>query len=376
MNELAYVLTVEAAVFGALCTVLVAQRVDVFEWPADHTWPVFAGSVQFVLWYAQLLLFVCCFVAAGRFAVVAPEVLDALARSVGRLSTVAALSVCALYALLWERGAPARASCMLCQLWGSSCSHPDALLWSWSYPVYWAVLLPSWATQIGLQVAAAGMCKQTRRLAPRRLITANCVFVLLLHVNYTLGQNAVLLGVHSCTPPAAAGSAKASKIVHSQHVIGLAMVLCTLDMAADFKVGMSAKHHTQPSGFVIIRVLQLVCYAMYNMLYEEEALSWSLFAAVFGLASLLGVMDMIDAYTTCAAMRSKRRLEDETRPDEVAVPVLKQAAQVVKRGAFEVEPARRRKFMLSFLTKTRWPTAALREGGHADPTLETIKKTT
>ena len=37
MNELVYVLAVEALVFGALCTVVLAQRLDVFHWPADRT---------------------------------------------------------------------------------------------------------------------------------------------------------------------------------------------------------------------------------------------------------------------------------------------------------------------------------------------------
>lgn len=36
MNERVYVLAVEALVFGALCTVVLAQRLDVFHWPADR----------------------------------------------------------------------------------------------------------------------------------------------------------------------------------------------------------------------------------------------------------------------------------------------------------------------------------------------------
>ena len=51
MNELVYVLTVEALVFGTLCTILVAQRIDVFDWPPEHTWPVFSTCMQLILWY-------------------------------------------------------------------------------------------------------------------------------------------------------------------------------------------------------------------------------------------------------------------------------------------------------------------------------------
>ena len=65
MNELVYVLAVEALVFGALCTMLLAQRLDVFHWPAEHTWPVLASTLQGLLLYAHVLGLICCFVAAG-----------------------------------------------------------------------------------------------------------------------------------------------------------------------------------------------------------------------------------------------------------------------------------------------------------------------
>jgi hypothetical protein len=55
MNELVYVLAVEALVFGALCTVVLAQRLDVLHWPADRTWPVLASAVQVLLLNAHYL---------------------------------------------------------------------------------------------------------------------------------------------------------------------------------------------------------------------------------------------------------------------------------------------------------------------------------
>ena len=68
MNELVYVLTVEALVFRALCTLLVAQRFDVLAWPVDRTWPVLGICLQLVLACSAVLLFVCGFLAAERFA--------------------------------------------------------------------------------------------------------------------------------------------------------------------------------------------------------------------------------------------------------------------------------------------------------------------
>ena len=63
----------------------VAQRVDVFTWPADRTWPVLTSSLQVLLLNAHALLLVCCFIAAGRFASFAPDV------KVTLLSTVESL---------------------------------------------------------------------------------------------------------------------------------------------------------------------------------------------------------------------------------------------------------------------------------------------
>ncbi len=137
MNELVYVLAVEALVFGALCTGIVAQRVDVFTWPVDSTWPVLSTSLLTLLLYAQLLVLVCCFVDAGRFASFTPEVRDACARSAGRLVSAAALSVVYVAALLSLRGDVTE--CVLCQLLGTSCAERPATV---SHTSYLAVMKP------------------------------------------------------------------------------------------------------------------------------------------------------------------------------------------------------------------------------------------
>ena len=188
MNELVYVLTVEALVFGALCTLLVAQRLDVLAWPVDRTWPVLGSCLQLLLACSAVLLLVCGFLAAGRFAQIAPYVRDAFARSAGRLATVPLLAAIYVGVLLapFESAGAARRPCVLCQLWGTSCSRPDSLFASWSFGVYLAVLLPATAMQAGLLLSAAAMCKQKERVVTRRLVTANCALLIVLHVNYTL----------------------------------------------------------------------------------------------------------------------------------------------------------------------------------------------
>ena len=125
MNELVYVLAVEALVFDALCTMLLAQRLDVFHWPAERTWPVLASTLQGLLLYAQVLVLICCFVAAGRFASFAADVRDACARSAGRVASAAALGAAYVAGLLAARRGPGSAECVLCQLLGTSCAQPE-----------------------------------------------------------------------------------------------------------------------------------------------------------------------------------------------------------------------------------------------------------
>jgi hypothetical protein len=189
MHELVYVLTVEAFVFGLLAVLLVAQRWDVWEWRADRAWPVFSSCVLLLLGYAQVLLVLCCAIAVGRFGVLAHGIMDACARSAGRLSTVAVLSMLYVAALLLisDKTQPGSLQCSLAQLCGTSCAAARPVLWS--YHVYLAVLLPVGALVAALQVTAAGMCKDIQRTSRTRLLCINCAYILTYNVNYMLRMN-------------------------------------------------------------------------------------------------------------------------------------------------------------------------------------------
>jgi hypothetical protein len=364
MNELVYVLAVEALVFGALCTATVAQRLDVFQWPVNSTWPVLTTTLQVLLLNAHLLLWVCCFVSAGRFASFAPDVRDACARSAGRLATAASLAVVYVAALLSLRRD--FSDCVLCQLLDTTCADAPVIF---SRAVYLAVLLPLAALQAGLLVAAAGMCKE-QRVAPRRLATTNCAVVLAAQVLVTLEHNAGRLPVR-CGGALASGAP-----LSAPHVIVLALLLYALDATADLVAefvlaGRAAVH--LPFFFTACRAASLAAPWGLAPLSDDGVLPWQLLVAHSALALLLCVLDVADVWlqhfdNTSALASSAEPPASPVKDTSVGmqVPRKEPAASTAQplgfaprerglRAAFEVEPARRRRFVLAFNNKARWP---------------------
>jgi hypothetical protein len=355
MNELVYVLSVEALVFAALCTLLLAQRWDVFAWPADRTWPVFGSCLQLLLLYSALLQVVCCFLAGGHFARLAPDIRDACARSAGRLSTAALLGAVYVGALGATHEAERRA-CVLCQLWGTTCSQPESLFASWSYGVYLAVLLPGVVLQAGLLVTAAGMCKLRERWAFRRTATANCALLLACHANYSLRKNAALLGL--CGSGERAHDS--SRIVLSYRVLVFAVVLCSLDMLGEIQTHM---HRVRVTPFAVVRALQLASVVGFNLLYDDESLPWPLLFAHIGVAAVLVLLDVLELRSFAKALAREQAAREQAElpaapAPETVLEMPRPPAPRDQRAAFEVEPARRRRFVLTFNNKSRWPTAA------------------
>lgn len=357
MNEMVYVLTVEALVFGALCTLLLAQRWDVFAWPADRTWPVFGSCLQLLLLYGALLQVVCCFLAGGHFAHIAPDIRDACARSAGRLSTAAVLGAVYVVALGAMHETDRRA-CVLCQLWGTTCSQPDSLFASWSYGVYLAVLLPGVVLQAGLLITAAGMCKLKERWASRRMATANCALLLAYHANYSLRKNAALLALCGSGERAP----DSSKIVLSHRLLVFAVVLCSVDILGEIQTHL---RRVRVARFAVLRALQLASVVGFNLLYDDESLPWRLLFAHVGVAALLLLLDVLELQSFAKSL-AREPAEPETAmvmsrdapAPETVLEMPRPLAARDQRSAFEVEPARRRRFVLTFNNKSRWPTAA------------------
>lgn len=371
MHELVYVLTVEALIFGMLCVVLVAQRFDVFDWPAGRAWPVFSSCVLLVLGYAEVLLALCCFIAVGRFGVLAQGVMDACARTAGRM--VSAVFVGASYVgallVLHHRENPEGVSSLLSQLLGTSCAAGSTVLWS--YGVYLAVLLPALALVAGLQLTAAGMCKDRKRRCCRRLVCINSAYVLAHNAYYTWEMNleqGLLTPCGVLTSPNAGATLPAdSDVVLNQDLLRLLGVLAGCDVLAEVALWSQRHHPLYVLVFCTIRIGEIVAIPFFNQSAVRGNLPIELWVAHVSLGGVLCLLDIADAQPAESLRILKNppwrrraaaappaspthKAGDEESSNEARAP----RGQSSK--AFEVEPTRRRKFMLTFNATSRWPT--------------------
>ena len=404
MNELLYVLAVEALVFGALCTVVLAQRLDVFAWPADRSWPVLSSSLQALLLYAHVLVLLCCFLAAGRFAS-SMHLRDAVARSAGRVVTAAALGAVSVGVLLLagetDSGAEdflvhgAGTDCVLCQLLGTSCAQPAPLFWSASYAAFLAVLLPVAVLQAGLILKAAAMCKELR-VAPRRLATANCALLIVTQVVESLTDNKAHLPAHCLESPNTL-NLEPLKTVHAAVWISLTAIF-VLDVFADLfasivfacQVSENVAEELKLADLGRQRIKSTVSAAAFtaahlgtiflfwlpvpqqkNVVFLGVAAdlasrrAWWTAGAHTALAVVLAGLDIADVCLQHRANVKHLKLETEKNRRRVFASLQHAEVQVLdpsatpkqpgikERAPFQVDPARRR-FMLTFGNKTRW----------------------
>jgi hypothetical protein len=416
MRELVYVLTMEALIFGLLCVVLVAQRVDVFDWPAGHAWPVFSTSILLVLGYALFLLWLCCFIFVGRFGAFSHLIIDGCARTAGRLVSAAMLSVCYVAVLLWVHNQENSEDlpCLLNQLCGTSCAEGVAV--QWSYGVYLAVLLPVLGLVSGLEVTAAGMCtagvskdmkegssgqgvskvqKDTKEgasgqgvskvqpvLSHRRLVCINCAYMLAENVFLTWELNAQRGCQKSCgvtpLPGSAAQSRLDSNIVQNRELLHLLAGLAVSDIFAELALWLGRRRLLFVLLFYAIRVGQVLGVAVRGLL--QGILPWELRILNTSIAVLLCLLDITGAqpldtvfFAIISWWTGTRIVPWRSRPREFDTAVMEAGSNRqpenyegtqptgLSKGerskAFEVEPVRRRKFMLTFNATSHWPTS-------------------
>lgn len=363
MNELVYVLAVEALIFGMICIVVVAQRVDVFNWPSNQTWPVLSTSLQILLVDAHALLIICCFISAGSFFSLASELRDACARSSGRLATATLLAAAYVTVLLALRGD--FSDCVLCQLLDTTCTEPVSSLFglgiALSHTAYLALLVPVAVFQTLLIVVASGLSKE-HRVVPRRTCTCNCALLLAMQVQTALEHNASRL-------PQRCLKSGVSAVTHdSQHVIILLLVFSALDTTADILA-----YVVQKRGGFQLSVLFAACRAaslvapwgLHPLLYNG-ILPWKLLVGHSALSLVLALLDFGDVWLAhykaknVATLAVRSDLQQTQAPTTAPLPkIVQQAASagaVTKQlTAFEVEPNRRRRFVLAFNNKARWP---------------------
>jgi len=212
------------------------------------------------------------------------------------------------------------------------------------------VLLPALVLQAGLLITAAGMCKLKERWASRRMVTANCALVLAYHANYSLRKNAGLLTL------CGSGERASSKIVVSHRLLVFVVVLCSVDILAEMHTHM---RRVRVARFAVLRALQLAGVVGFNLLYDDESLPWRLLFAHVGVAAVLLLLDVLELHAFAKSLAQQAaEPEREASARETPAPETVLEMPRSQRSAFEVEPARRRKFILTFNNKSRWPTSA------------------
>lgn len=369
MHELVYVLTVEAAVFGSLGVLLAAQRWNVLQWSDTESLPVFSSSLVLMFAYAQVLLLLGCAIAVGKFGELTFGVMDACARSAGRLATAAVLSACYVAALLvmTDASEPHLVPCFLAHLFGSSCTAAKPVLWS--YSIYFSVLLPVWALVAGLQVTAAGMCKNPKQVSRARLLTANSAFLLTFMVNTSLRDNVGCR--HACGEVLLPENQNTEVDRNLLFLIGS---LCLSDVLAECLLHFYRVHPLallSPSNayavrgttaFYVLHAGQVLGVFFYHRVAvrTELQLPSVLMYVHTGIAGVLCVLDIVQVlvHHPVAKQQTQQPASEpqrETLLDRLQTQQTQLVQEPLSNKPFEVDHRSRRKFMMTFNGRSRWP---------------------
>jgi hypothetical protein len=259
------------------------------------------------------------------------------------------------------------------------------------------VLLPVLGLVSGLEVTAAGMCKAgvskdmkeavssqgVSKMQPvlshRRLVCINCAYMLAENVFLTWELNAQRGCQKSCGVPPLAGSAasslKDSNIVLNMELLYLLAALSTSDICAELALWLGRRRLLFVLLFYAIRIGQVLGLAF------RAILPWELRIVNTSIAGLLCLLDITGAqpfdtvfFGILSWWTGTTIIPWRSRPEEIETAVVTEPGS---RGppeniegtrpaglpngqrskAFEVEPVRRRKFMLTFNATSNWPTS-------------------
>jgi hypothetical protein len=259
--------------------------------------------------------------------------------------------------------------------------------------VYFAVLLPVWALVAALLVTAAGMCKDEQRASRGRLLCINIAYMLALNVNYILRMNVRCKQACNGEPVT-----KAVELKICKEVIFFAGALCVSDIFAEtalvrhtvlrLQAGRGRgklqnelqnelpnelqnveKNTIRLSGvfiFCFLRVAQVLSVFFFNSFTATELqLPWQLIVAHISLASILCLLDVVQVVIEYANLESAsvEPAESNLAAQQIAAQqtVLQAGVDAVQQAvprslkAFELDPKSRKKFMMTFTGKTRWP---------------------
>lgn len=354
VSELVYVLFVESIIFASVSITLIGQRMNVFDWPETRTWPVLGTTIQILLTYTLFVLLLVCFIHINRFDDYVIEGSQACIKSVGRIITVTAMFTLTTCTLVWFYDRVDWAL-ILCQLWGTSCatsSDPSYVFWSWTYNVYLAILLPLFIVQAGLQMTMASFLKNqfSNTFAPRRIITVNCAFVLTLQATHTVDQNFVLGCSDSCqiiNNSTVFNESPGDVVVTSSPIVLACGFFFVMDIIADVCCGFLSDAKNVPAFiiFIVVRCLEIMLNPIFLFLFSvpvPETISWT----YFGVTCILAILDIVDVIIK---YMKHKDLKTANQPSSNSIDQKSSnLLQIKSNSAFTIEPARRRRFMLTY----------------------------
>jgi hypothetical protein len=368
MNEWVYVLTVEALVFGLVSTTLVAQRIDVFTWPKDQTWPVFGTCVLVLLVYSLLLIIVCNIIKVSRLDTLTENISHGIARGASRLITVTTLWVIFQSVSVYtfeKRDWPL----VLCQLWGTTCKNPGSVFWEFSYSVYLSILLPVLAWFSGLQLVVCRRMlseKIIKKTLTRRCMNINILSILMIMSAYTIKTSfSVACKENKCPVGPEDFSIfdqqPGRKEFRSMQVLFVAIFFFCMDIVAAI---LGAFVYKDLSGtilalLIIINLLQMstlpVIVKVFGVILDDTIM-W----VIFGLSCLLGCIDIGEI----CAMWVKKKSSDVSRTSVMNVgtgcenmlfaPVVSTDSKPTN-TAFSIEKGSRKRLQLSIGGRGMWP---------------------
>ena len=365
MGEWLYVLTVEALIFGLVNMTLVAQRIDVFSWPSDQTWPVLGTSVLTLLAYTLSMIFVFNVIQISSLDGIVQSVSHGLARSSGRLITATVLWVVFQSASVYtftKRDWPV----VLCQLWGTTCKSPGSVFWEISYSVYLSVLLPSLAWFAALQLVVCGTMvskKITKRIPARRLMNANLVSILVLMSAHAIKESFLLACKDKCPVDPEGFSIfdqqPGRKQVLSMQVLFVAVFFLCTDVVTGTLGAFVHEGHAKPMLFLLV-VMYMVQMAALPVIVKvlgvtlQDTIMW----VIFGLSCSLGLMDVLEMCAVFVQTRQRRVADNSgvTAPlggqDMLFAPLPHTA---LPSAPFSIEKVPRKRLQLSLGGRGMWP---------------------